>query len=83
MDRAFEINSPSTVVAQARLTPLREFLRSAEIEHITRALERTGGNQSEAARQLGVPRRTLVRKIGDLGIDRSIGRRQSVTARTG
>ena len=41
-----------------------------EREHIVRALEACGGNQSRAARLLGISRRTLVRKIAALGLPR-------------
>jgi two-component system response regulator HydG len=42
----------------------------AERERIVRALEECGGNQSRAAKVLGVPRRTLVRRIAELGLPR-------------
>jgi DNA-binding NtrC family response regulator len=38
-------------------------LRDVECEHIRRVLARVGGNQSEAARLLGIDRGTLVRKL--------------------
>lgn len=41
-----------------------------EREHIARALGACGGNQSRAARLLGISRRTLVRKIAALGLPR-------------
>jgi DNA-binding NtrC family response regulator len=44
-----------------------------ERELIVRALEATGGNQSLAARQLGMPRRTLCRRLNTYNI--SLGRR--------
>jgi len=37
---------------------------------ILEALERCGGNQSEAARQLGMPRRTLVSRLSEFGLTR-------------
>jgi len=37
---------------------------------ITRALEECGGNQSRAAKLLGMSRRTLVRKIAEIGLPR-------------
>jgi two-component system response regulator RegA len=44
--------------------PLRIMsLRRVEWEHIQRALDETAGNISEAARRLGIPRRTLQRKL--------------------
>ena len=49
-----------------------------EIERATivRALESTGGNQSLAAAQLGVPRRTFCRKLNEYHI--TLGRRQGI-----
>jgi two-component system, NtrC family, response regulator AtoC len=43
---------------------------NAERERIVRALEQCGGNQSRAAKQLGMSRRTLVRKIAQLQLPR-------------
>ena len=40
-----------------------------EAEAILRALEQTGGNKSEAARLLGMSRRTIYRKLETLGIN--------------
>jgi DNA-binding NtrC family response regulator len=45
-------------------------MRTLERSKILAALERCGGNQSEAARQLGMPRRTLVSRLADLGVKR-------------
>jgi two-component system, NtrC family, response regulator AtoC len=42
----------------------------AERDRIVQALEACGGNQSRAAQMLGVPRRTLVRRIAQLGLPR-------------
>jgi two-component system, NtrC family, response regulator AtoC len=42
----------------------------SERPRILRALEECGGNQSRAAKLLGVSRRTLVRKIAELGLPR-------------
>jgi len=41
-----------------------------ERERITRALEACAGNQRRAAEQLGMSRRTLVRRIAELGLPR-------------
>lgn len=46
-------------------------LRSAERAILERAMSRAGGNISAAARQLGVSRATLHRKLGRLGLDRA------------
>jgi len=43
---------------------------SDERERIAQALLDCGGNQSRAAESLGIPRRTLVRKIAQLGLPR-------------
>jgi DNA-binding NtrC family response regulator len=44
--------------------------QAEEKEQIARALERSGGNQSQAAKLLGMPRRTLVRKLSQYGLGR-------------
>ena len=49
---------------------LRVEMKTLERDRILEALERCGGNQSEAARQLGMPRRTLVSRLADLGLTR-------------
>jgi two-component system response regulator RegA len=46
--------------------PAMEPLDQAEREHIHRVLDATGGNISEAARRLGLHRRTLQRKLQKL-----------------
>ena len=43
---------------------------SRQREELIAAVRRAGGNQSEAARALKIPRRTLVQKIGDYDIPR-------------
>jgi DNA-binding NtrC family response regulator len=51
-----------------RLRPLAE----VEREHILAVLEAVGGNRSRAAEALGVPRRTLYRRLSEYGVlDRS------------
>jgi len=45
-------------------------MKALERSRIVEALERCGGNQSEAARQLGMPRRTLVSRLAELGLAR-------------
>jgi two-component system, NtrC family, response regulator AtoC len=49
---------------------LQTEMKSLERTRILDALERCGGNQSEAARQLGIPRRTLVSRLTELGLTR-------------
>ena len=56
-------------------TPLREeslndVLAARDKERVLDALERANGNQTEAAKLLGVSRRTIVTKIEKYGIDR-------------
>jgi two-component system, NtrC family, response regulator AtoC len=49
---------------------LREQLQREEKARVTEALVRARGNQTEAAKLLGVSRRTLINKIEAFGIDR-------------
>ena len=49
---------------------LQAELKSVERTKILETLERCEGNQSEAARQLGMPRRTLVSRLTALGLTR-------------
>jgi two-component system response regulator HydG len=44
-------------------TPLKE----VEQDHILRTLEHCGGNRTEAARQLGIGRNTLIRRLKGTG----------------
>ncbi len=54
---------------------LRDELRAIERARIIEALERCGGNQSRAAELLGMPRRTFVARLSELGLTgRSRGR---------
>ena len=55
-------DSGAAVVPPDRLLEL-------EREHIVRMLKQTGGNRSEAARRLGIERKTLYKKALRLGID--------------
>ncbi len=56
-----------------RSAPAREIAESLseeeEVERIVATLRATGGNRSEAARQLGINRVTLYRKMRRLGIE--------------
>jgi two-component system, NtrC family, response regulator AtoC len=45
--------------------------QAEEQQRIVEALQKCGGNQSRAAELLGMPRRTLVRKLGQYGLTRS------------
>ena len=49
---------------------LRRDVSDLERQHIVDALARCGGNQTDAARLLGVSRRTLSTKLDRLGITR-------------
>jgi two-component system, NtrC family, response regulator AtoC len=48
--------------------PFRERVRQFERQLMVDALDRSGGNQSEAARLLGMPRRTFVSKVREYGL---------------
>ena len=55
---------PSSVTtSDDTVLPLEEALERYEREYLGQVLERTGGNRAEAARLLGIPRRTLYRKL--------------------
>jgi DNA-binding NtrC family response regulator len=63
--------SPSTSAPrQDQPADLGAEMKSIERAKILEALERCGGNQSEAARQLGMPRRTLVSRLTEFGLTR-------------
>ena len=49
--------------------PLREVLREAEVAHIKRALEQTGGHRTQTAELLGISRKVLWEKLRDFGIE--------------
>jgi len=51
--------------------PLREWVALAEAWRIAQALREARGNRSEAARALGIGRRTLYTKIEKLGLEPS------------
>lgn len=48
---------------------LKEAVAAFEREHISRVLEKTGGNKEKAARLLGIGLSSLYRKMDELGID--------------
>ena len=60
--------APEDSAAAAAATPPDRLLE-LEREHIVRILKQTGGNRSEAARRLGIERKTLYKKALRLGID--------------
>jgi two-component system, NtrC family, response regulator AtoC len=59
--RAAPSSSPSNLQAE---------MKSLERERILETLQLCEGNQSEAARRLGIPRRTLVSRLTELGLTR-------------
>ena len=61
---------PSETAPSAPPGNLHAEVEALERRRIVEALERSDGNQSEAARQLGMPRRTLVARLKGLGITR-------------
>ena len=59
------------IAAMAVATPtLPGELAELERQRIVEALARAGGNQTKAAELLGMPRRTLVTRLGEYGIGR-------------
>ena len=64
----------SSSEAQELPADYREHVRNYETELILRALHRSNGNQTEAARALGLPLRTLVHKIQTYGIKKKFDR---------
>ncbi len=62
--------APSAAGAPANSSDLRAQRESWERQQILSALERTSGNQKEAAKILGISRRTLINKIEAYGIAR-------------
>lgn len=62
-----QVEDPSVLAAEL---PLDEAVRAYERERVERALDAAGGNQTQAARLLGIPRKTLVSKLKALGIKR-------------
>jgi DNA-binding NtrC family response regulator len=59
-----------TSVTSTALGSLRAMLEQAEKDRILQALEQCGGNQTRAAKMLGVARRTLVNRIEAFGLPR-------------
>jgi two-component system response regulator AtoC len=63
-----EIETLDTEVASVKPSPAKE--EKAELKNILDALSQAGGNQSMAAKMLGVSRRTLIRRLETYGITR-------------
>ena len=53
---------------------MRDELKDEERRRILHALEQCHGNQSQAARLLGMPRRTLVERLRAYGVTRKLWR---------
>ena len=62
--------APPVPVSPGQPANLQAEMKSLERTRILEALERCLGNQSEAARQLGIPRRTLVSRLAEFGLTR-------------
>jgi len=62
------MTAPVAAGAPEEDLPLREAVAALERRMILRALERAGGNRSEAARQLGIGRPVLYAKLEQYGI---------------
>jgi DNA-binding NtrC family response regulator len=58
-----DVAAPSTAAAD-------EAGGDGERERVLAVLDRCGGNQSRAARELGIPRRTLLRRLDEYGVPR-------------
>ena len=58
----------SQLVAASAADPAGRSLRALEARHIGEVLRETGGNKTEAARQLGIALKTLYRKLEEYGL---------------
>ncbi len=63
-------SSSSSSTRPGQPSNLQAEMKSLERQKIIDALARCGGNQSEAARLLGMPRRTLVSRLSQMGLTR-------------
>jgi len=54
---------------------LRQQVKELEREHILSALSRCGGNQTRAAKELGISRRTLINRLQEYNIPRPLKQR--------
>jgi hypothetical protein len=64
------LDAPVAPAAPPPPRALRDVLADEERRRIVDALRRSGGNQSRAAELLGMPRRTLVKRLREYGIPR-------------
>ncbi len=62
------VGGPSASAPSVERLPLREAVAALERKMILEALDRTAGNRSEAARQLGIARTQLYLKMTEHGI---------------
>jgi len=62
------IRPSGTMRAVDPTADVRDAVKDYERQHILDALDKTGGNRTEAAKLLGLPRRTLTYKLAKLGI---------------
>ena len=62
--------SPPSGNGNSQSRSLHAEMKTIERSRILDAIEECGGNQSEAARRLGMPRRTLVSRLAELGLTR-------------
>ena len=58
----------ATGVVTAEVRPLREAVEALERDLIVAALDRSKGNKSEAARELGISRSNLIAKVQAFGL---------------
>ena len=65
-----EQTSPPPAPAASAEAPLADQLASLERDRILEALDRCHGNQTRAAEMLGMPRRTLIKRLDAYGISR-------------
>ena len=61
------VPAPTPAPTPAKASPARRTLRDAIARHITHVLDEVGGNKRRAARELGVSRATLDRKLREMG----------------
>jgi DNA-binding NtrC family response regulator len=75
-DFAFSLDDDAAARASSRPASgsLRDELKDEERRRILHALEQCHGNQSQAARLLGMPRRTLVERLRAYGVTRKLWR---------
>lgn len=66
-------SSPTAPLAAVAGAPLADELAALERDRIIDALAQCGGNQTRAAELLGMPRRTFVKRLASLGIQRPRG----------